>query len=115
MISVPINSLKFNPIFRLFISKCLATFKYNSYLDVLDMDGRLLKLAAELLAPSITYILNLSLQSGVIPDDLKLARITPIFKGKCDISNVSNFRPISYFLFWQNFRKRSQTTTCTIP
>ena len=74
--------LKFNVISVLFITNCLATLKYNSSLGVLDMDGRLLKLAAKLLAPSITYIFNLSLQRGVIPDDLKLARITPKFKGK---------------------------------
>ena len=98
---------KFNVISVLFITKCLATLKYNSSLDVIDMDGRLLKLAAKLLALSITYIFNLSLQRGVIPDDLKLARINPIFKGKGDISNMSNYRPISVISYLGKILEKS--------
>ena len=106
---------KFNVISVLFITKCLATLKYNSSLDVLDMDGRLLKLAAKLLAPSIMYIFNLSLQRGVIPDDLKLSRITPKFKGKGAISYMSNYRPISVISYlFKILEKKCQTSTCTI-
>ena len=38
---------------------------------------------------------NLSLQSGVFPDDWKQANVTPIFK-KDDRQLKSNYRPVSY-------------------
>ena len=51
------------------------------------------KLANELSIP-LTYIFNLSLSSGIVPEQLKIARVVPIHKkeGK-DVFN--NYRPIS--------------------
>ena len=37
----------------------------------------------------------MSLQSGVIPFDLKLARVTPVYKGKGSRYEEANYRPIS--------------------
>ena len=37
---------------------------------------------------------NLSIKKGVSPDNLKIARVTPIYKGEGS-SDVSNYRPIS--------------------
>ncbi|CAG2184447.1 unnamed protein product [Mytilus edulis] len=39
-----------------------------------------IKLSSEALAPSITYLINLSILEGVFPENLKLAKVTPIFK-----------------------------------
>ena len=41
----------------------------------------------------LKYLFNLSIEKGVVPDDLKIARVTPIYKGE-DNSDVSNYRPI---------------------
>ena len=67
----------------------------DCHLDVLNMDTRLLKRGAVLLAPSITNLLNLSLCCGTLPLDWKLARVTLIYKGKGAKTDKSNFRPIS--------------------
>ena len=54
----------------------------------------IVKLVADSIAHPITHIFNLSFQSGSIPDTLKLAKVTPIFKkGEKDL--FSNYRPIS--------------------
>ena len=37
---------------------------------------------------------ELSLEKGIFPDDLKIARVTPVFKGG-DRSKLGNYRPIS--------------------
>ena len=42
----------------------------------------------------LCHIINLSVRTGLFPDCLKLARVTPIPKG-CDSTNAGNYRPIS--------------------
>ena len=42
----------------------------------------------------LTYIFNQSLTTGVIPDDLKIALVTPIYKANGK-EEFSNYRPIS--------------------
>ena len=46
-----------------------------------------------LLKPLI-HIFNLSVEKGIFPDDLKIARVIPIFKAG-DESEIGNYRPIS--------------------
>ena len=61
----------------------------------LDSIGpRLLKIAPNVLAPSITYIINRSIESGIFPCIWKNAKVNPIFKSG-DKDNVNNYRPIS--------------------
>ena len=54
---------------------------------------KLLKIAADVVAPSLTCIFNQSLLTGIYPSDWKLAKVTPIFKtgSKTDLI----YRPIS--------------------
>ena len=40
------------------------------------------------------YIFNLSLKKGIFPDRVKIAKVTPVFKGG-DSVDLSNYRPIS--------------------
>ena len=42
----------------------------------------------------ITVLINNSFYHGIFPDELKLARVVPIFKSG-DSSNINNNRPIS--------------------
>ena len=78
-----------------FVSKCLLGLRKNSSVDILEFDTTLLKLAALFIAPSIGHICNLSLNQGTVPEDFKLARVTPIYKGKGLKSELGNYRPIS--------------------
>ena len=63
--------------------------------DILNFDSSLLRLASPIITPMLCHIFNLSLYSGVVPSDWKLAKVTPIYKGKGDLSDPGNFRPIS--------------------
>ena len=55
---------------------------------------RLLRLSADLIAPSLTYIYNLSLTSGTFPSEWRTAKVIPLFKsGKK--GQIENYRPIS--------------------
>ena len=42
----------------------------------------------------LTDIINLSINSGVVPDQMKLARVVPLFKSG-DNRLFSNYRPVS--------------------
>lgn len=47
------------------------------------------------LVTPLTLLFNKSLQKGILPSDWKLANVSPIYKGKGDQDNVTNYRPIS--------------------
>ena len=47
-----------------------------------------------MLCEPIIYLFQLSLEKGVFPDDLKIAKMTPIYKAG-DNSDISNYRRIS--------------------
>ena len=59
-----------------------------------DINMRLIKDGIEVLAPVFVKLINKSFTEGIYPDDLKIAKITPIFKGG-DKSNMENYRQIS--------------------
>ena len=58
------------------------------------MSNKIIKLCGDQITKPVTYIYNLSLNSGICPDRLKYANIKPCFK-KGDTSKISNYRPIS--------------------
>ena len=59
-----------------------------------SLGPRILKLAAPVIAKPITHLINMSIKEGVFPDDLKMAKVTPIYK-KGERSDPGNYRPIS--------------------
>ena len=67
----------------------------KSKVDVLTFDSKLLNISADIIAPSLTHIFNMSIESGYVPKDWKLAKVSPAFKGKGEPSNENNYRPLS--------------------
>ena len=75
------------------VTKAIAKLK-NSRAGVIP--SRFLKDASSSIAfPLASLIFSESLEIGVFPDNLKLARISAIFKGKGSRSNSDHYRPIS--------------------
>ena len=50
--------------------------------------------SASIITCPLTHVINLSLIQGVVPDDLKSARVVLLFKKK-DKTEVGNYRPVS--------------------
>ncbi len=64
-------------------------------IDVLTLDAKLLHISANVIYKLLTKLINMSISSGQIPEDWKLERITPIYKGKGCHMTMGNHRPIS--------------------
>ena len=59
-----------------------------------DIPSYFVKLAAPILAPYLTYFIEMSFKLGVFSNSLKAARVVAVFKKGCK-STIENYRPIS--------------------
>ena len=58
-----------------------------------------------LICAPLTYVINLSLNSGVVPQEMKIARVIPLFKSD-DKSLFTNDRPVSGLPVFSKFLER---------
>ena len=77
-----------------FVLKELSKLKVTKALGLDGITARLLKDAAPVIAKPITYLVNLTISTGLIPAEWKDARVTPIFKSGAR-NDVNNYQPIS--------------------
>ena len=59
-----------------------------------NISARLLKEASPIVTRSLTFIINLSITTGIFPNAWKRARVSPIFKENLK-TDPNNYRPIS--------------------
>eukprot|EP00732_Lithocolla_globosa_P000923 Lithocolla_globosa_v1_NODE_367_length_4285_cov_70.186525.p1 type:complete len:635 gc:universal NODE_367_length_4285_cov_70.186525:1647-3551(+) len=79
------------------VEKLLAKLDVTKAIGVDHIHTRTLVDSADIIAPYITYILNLCFKNGIFPQDLKPARVTPVYK-KQNPFTVSNYRPVSILI-----------------
>ena len=76
------------------IQKLLKDLKPHKATGPDCIPARLLKTAADELAPGLAHLFQISVDNGKIPLDWKTALVTPVFK-KGNRSDPGNYRPIS--------------------
>ena len=78
--------------------------KVLKYLNSLGIDkatgldgkpSRFVRDGAMLIACPLTHVINISLIQGVVPDNLKSARVVPLFLKRSNKTEVGTFRPMS--------------------
>ena len=88
-------TFKFDPITEKTVHDMLKKFGDDSVNDVLGFDSKLLHLSRDIISPILCKLFNASLTTSKVLNDWKLARVTPVYKEKGDIRDMSNYRPIS--------------------
>ena len=76
------------------VEKLLCNLNPNKACGPDGITPRILKECAHEIAPALTFIFQMSLDTGILPLDWKQANVVPIFK-KGDRSKASNYRPVS--------------------
>ena len=71
------------------LKDALCSLKSNKIPGYGDISYNVIKKRFGSLCEPLKYVLNLSIEKGVFPHNLKIARVTPIYKGE-DSSDVSN-------------------------
>ena len=64
-----------------------------------EMPASILKHCIETYIDPLTYLVNLSINQGIFPDELKIAKVLPIYKSD-DKQLIQNYRPISVLPFF---------------
>jgi hypothetical protein len=78
------------------VLKLIKGLKNSSATGVDFIDTRTIKLGAEILAPAIQHIINLSISSSTFPDLWKWHKVVPLLKGMdCDKLLPKSYRPIA--------------------
>ena len=76
------------------VEKIIDKLKPKTSVGYDGFSTRLLKEIKHSIIRPLTLLINQSLHTGVFPDALKIAKITPVYKNN-DKSNLTNYRPIS--------------------
>ena len=58
------------------------------------LSSKIIKQSYQYYMQPLVHVLNLSLSQGIVPTQLKIARVTPIFK-KGEITHLTNYRPVT--------------------
>ena len=88
------SSLKFNSVSELHVKKEILNLSSKKATRICDIPAKILKYSINTYLSKLPILINNCLKKGVLPNDLKLADITLIFK-KEDSLNKKNCRPVN--------------------
>ena len=90
----PTTTFDFHYVNENTISKIIDRLKPKTSCGRDNMSNKLLKYVKSEITPYLTLFINQSINTGIFPSKLKLAKVLPIHK-KDDKSCLENYRPIS--------------------
>ena len=96
----------FEEVSQLTVKECILNFAPKSC-ELDPIPSNLLIECLDSILPSLTDLINYSLASGVFPQCLKSALVTPILKKRClDHNDLKNYRPVSNLFFIANILEK---------
>ena len=89
-------SFKIKPVKEHQVIKIIKGLKNSSATGVDYINTRTIKLIAEIIAPVLTFIINLSIQSSTFPTIWKWAKVIPLLKSmSADAILPKSYRPVA--------------------
>lgn len=88
------NSMFIKPIDEFEIIKIIKTLNNTNSAGYDEINTKIIKNCADIIASPLTYILNKSFEQGTFPSRLKISIVKPIYK-KGDPTEMGNYRPIT--------------------
>ena len=108
----PMDSCMFmKPIVETEIIQIISKFKQNKSAGHDDIGNLIIKKVAKEIALPLTIIFNESFSTGIVPENLKIAKVTPIYK-KDDAEEFSNYRPVSILPCFSKILERLVFNRC---
>ena len=93
------------------IVKILNKFNQNKSPGHDDIGNMIVKKVAPEVSKPLSIIFNCSLITGVVPQQLKIAKVIPIYK-KDDVEVFSNYRPVSVLPCFSKVLERLMFNRC---
>ena len=117
---IPDNNFHFSfgNVYAVEIKNIVKEMKSKTSSDMFGVSNMFVKKTIDLLLQPLTHIFNLSLTTGKIPTNLKMAKVIPIYKlSQKDAeskSNMSNYRPISLLPIFSKILEKLVANRLTI-
>lgn len=119
--NIPNNNIDFRQFLRNKMNSTFTSFKLTNENEIIEIithmknismssgwdeiPGLLIRKICHIISKPLSIIINISLNSGVFPDKLKIAKVIPVFKSG-DPSSFSNYRPISILPFFSKIYEK---------
>ena len=88
------NSMFCEPVSREELFKLINNLKNSKSPGFDNIGPKLIKQVMHVVIDPLVYLYNLSFETGIVPDKLKIAKVVPVYKSG-DSSLPNNYRPIS--------------------
>ena len=88
------NKFKLKCVSESFVLNELKKINPSKSMGIDGIKGIFLRDGAETISNAITHIINLSIETGIVPDQLKYAKVKPLYKKNSRL-DVGNYRPVS--------------------
>ena len=89
-----VRNFSFTPVSKEHVHEMLIGLNSHKATGLDGMPARFIIDSADIICKPLCHIVNLSIQSGEFPCDIKKAKITPIYKKKAK-TEAGNYRPVS--------------------
>ena len=100
------SHMTLKPVSEDFIYKELLKLNPTKSTGLDEIPARFIRDGACILKVPICYIVNQSIFSGIVPDDMKVARVKPLYKKNSPLE-VGNYRPVSILSIVSKILERS--------
>ena len=88
----PTSSFFMSPVTEEYVCQLFSELNVNK--SSLDISNKMIKLASRALSIPFAYIFNQSISTGIVPNALKISKVTPVYK-KGVMTDPNNYRPIA--------------------